>query len=358
MDEKPYEKSEVPNHVMLSDDDTQGIATDSVPIQELSNDQTKDVNRTPIDSISRTRNKKVVEQPERILLVEVIKNDKLPPCYEEQRENKMETKLKDLIAAGIAKLCLGLLMGWKKLLGRRKMLKKLIAKLLSQNRRKKKNQRLKKRFLQNQNLLTTFLIAGTDYRNTFLDFLEITGLIPGFAGSESKRIGRLIWGAHPDVRADMRTTKPRSMQKATELLAELTEELIRTEGSRTIRFGKRGKLSPRYIGPFNIIERIGPVAYRLELPSELSGIHDVFHVSNLKKCLGDETLRTPLEEIQVDERLNFKEEPIEIMERQVKKLRRKKILIVKVKWNAKRGPEFTWEPEADMRKKYPNLFAS
>ncbi|KAD7479048.1 hypothetical protein E3N88_02184 [Mikania micrantha] len=126
----------------------------------------------------------------------------------------------------------------------------------------------------------------------------------------------------------------------------------------TIRFGKRGKLSPRYIGPFKITERIGPVAYRLELPSELSGIHDVFHVSNLKKCLADETLSTPLEEIQVDERLNFKEEPIEILERQVKKLRRKKIPIVKVKWNAKRGPEFTWEPEADMKKKYPNLFTS
>ncbi|KAD0234949.1 hypothetical protein E3N88_44571 [Mikania micrantha] len=126
----------------------------------------------------------------------------------------------------------------------------------------------------------------------------------------------------------------------------------------TIRFGKRGKLSPRYIGPFKITERIGPVGYRLELPSELSGIHDVFHVSNLKKCLADETLSTPLEEIQVDERLNFKEEPIEILERQVKKLRRKKIPIVKVKWNAKRGPEFTWEPEADMKKKYPNLFTS
>ncbi|KAD5508448.1 hypothetical protein E3N88_16151 [Mikania micrantha] len=126
----------------------------------------------------------------------------------------------------------------------------------------------------------------------------------------------------------------------------------------TIRFGKRGKLSPRYIGPFKITERIGPVAYRLELPSELSGIHDVFHVSNLKKCLADETLRTPLEEIQVDERLNFKEEPVEILERQVKKLRRKRIPIVKVKWNAKRGPEFTWEPEADMKKKYPNLFTS
>ena len=68
-----------------------------------------------------------------------------------------------------------------------------------------------------------------------------------------------------------------------------------------IRFGKRGKLNPRYVGPFEILERIGPVAYRLDLPAELSGIRNVFHVSNLKKCLTDETLVVPLEEIQVDE---------------------------------------------------------
>jgi hypothetical protein len=98
----------------------------------------------------------------------------------------------------------------------------------------------------------------------------------------------------------------------------------------TIRLGKRGKLSPRYIGPFQITERIGPVANRIELPEELQGIHDVFHVSNLRKCLSDKSLKTPLEEIQVDERLNFKEEPVKIMERQVKRLRRKKIAMVKV----------------------------
>jgi hypothetical protein len=126
----------------------------------------------------------------------------------------------------------------------------------------------------------------------------------------------------------------------------------------TIRFGKRGKLSPRYIGPFQITESIGPVAYRLELPEELQGIHDVFHVSNLKKCLSDESLKTPLDEIQVDERLNFKEEPVEIMEREVKRLRRKNIAIVRVKWNAKRGSEYTWEPEAEMKRKYPHLFTN
>jgi hypothetical protein len=124
----------------------------------------------------------------------------------------------------------------------------------------------------------------------------------------------------------------------------------------TIRFGKRGKLSPRYKGPFRVTERIGSVAYRLELPEELQRIHDVFHVLNLRKCLSDKTLKTPLEDIQVDEILSFKEEPVEVMELKVKKLRKKKVVIVKVRWNAKRGLEFTWEPEAEMRRKYLQLF--
>ncbi|GJS96021.1 putative reverse transcriptase domain-containing protein [Tanacetum coccineum] len=84
-----------------------------------------------------------------------------------------------------------------------------------------------------------------------------------------------------------------------------------------MRFGKRGKLNPRYIGPFRIIERIGPVAYRLELPQKLSRVHNVFHICNLKKCLSDDTLVIPLEEIQLDDKLNFVEEPVEIMDREV-----------------------------------------
>ncbi|GKA08447.1 putative reverse transcriptase domain-containing protein [Tanacetum coccineum] len=99
---------------------------------------------------------------------------------------------------------------------------------------------------------------------------------------------------------------------------------------RVVRFGKKGKLAPRFIGPFEIIEKVGPVAYRLDLPKELNGVHDTFHVSNLKKCLSDPTLQVPLDEIQVDSKLNFVEEPVEILEREIKKLKRSRIAIVKV----------------------------
>ncbi|GJX53425.1 putative reverse transcriptase domain-containing protein [Tanacetum coccineum] len=123
-----------------------------------------------------------------------------------------------------------------------------------------------------------------------------------------------------------------------------------------IHFGKKGKLAPRYVGPFEILERIGPIAYRLRLPKELSGVHDMFHVSNLKKCLADASLHVPLGEIKVDKTLRFVEEPIEIMDHEVKSLKCSKIALVKVRWNSKHGPEFTWEHEDYMKSKYPQLF--
>ncbi|GKC48763.1 putative reverse transcriptase domain-containing protein [Tanacetum coccineum] len=125
-----------------------------------------------------------------------------------------------------------------------------------------------------------------------------------------------------------------------------------------IRFGKRGKLNPCYIGPFKIIAKVGIVAYRLELPEQLSRVHSTFHVSNLKKFLSEETLAILLNEIQINDNLQFTEEPVEIMDREVKRLKQSRILIVKVRWNSRRGPEFTWECEDQMQKKYSHLFAN
>nr|GEU71195.1 putative reverse transcriptase domain-containing protein [Tanacetum cinerariifolium] len=125
-----------------------------------------------------------------------------------------------------------------------------------------------------------------------------------------------------------------------------------------IRFRKRRKMSPRFIGPFRILERISPVAYNLELLRELQGIHNTFHVSNLKKCLSDKSLSIPLDEVQLDDKLHFIEELAEIMDREVKRLKQSRIPIVKVRWNSHRGPEYTWEREDQMKSKYPYLFTT
>ncbi|GJS19273.1 putative reverse transcriptase domain-containing protein [Tanacetum coccineum] len=103
-------------------------------------------------------------------------------------------------------------------------------------------------------------------------------------------------------------------------------------------------------------EKVGSVAYKLEHPQELSRVHNTFHVSNLKKCYSDEPLAVPLEGLHVDDKLCFVEEPVEIMDREVKRLKQSRIPIVKVRWNSRRGPEFTWEREDQFQKKYPHLF--
>nr|GEV47118.1 putative reverse transcriptase domain-containing protein [Tanacetum cinerariifolium] len=124
-----------------------------------------------------------------------------------------------------------------------------------------------------------------------------------------------------------------------------------------VRFGKKGKFAPRFVRPFEIVKKVGPVSYQLDLPEELNGVNDTFHVSNLKKCLADPTLQVPLDEIQVNSKLNFVEEPLEILKKEFKTLKRSRIFILKVRWNSKRGLEFTWKRDDQMKLKYPHLFS-
>ncbi|GKD52307.1 putative reverse transcriptase domain-containing protein [Tanacetum coccineum] len=116
---------------------------------------------------------------------------------------------------------------------------------------------------------------------------------------------------------------------------------VRYRLGRALFIGKREKMCPRYIGPFKILARVCLVAYTLELPEEFQGIYSIFHVSNLKKCLADENLIIPLDEIQLDDELHFIEEPVEIIDREVKRLKQIRIPIIKVRWNSRRGSEFT-----------------
>ena len=121
-------------------------------------------------------------------------------------------------------------------------------------------------------------------------------------------------------------------------------------------FGPKGKLSPRFIGPYEILERIGPVAYRLTLPPELAKLHDVFHVSMLRRYSSNESHILPMQEIQVQEDLSYDEEPKTILTREVKQLRNKQVSLVKVLWQHHGREEATWVSEATMRAQYLQLF--
>ena len=123
-----------------------------------------------------------------------------------------------------------------------------------------------------------------------------------------------------------------------------------------MRFGKKGKLSPRFIGPYEVIEKVGPVAYRLALPPDLEKIHNVFHVSMLRRYRSDPSHVVSSETIELRPDLTYEEEPVKILAREVKELRNKKIPLVKVLWRNHKTEEATWESEETMRQQYPQLF--
>ena len=122
------------------------------------------------------------------------------------------------------------------------------------------------------------------------------------------------------------------------------------------RFGKKGKLSPRFVGPFEILERIGQVAYRLALPSALSAVHNVFHVSALRRYVSDVSHILSYEDLELEPDLSFEEQPVQILDRKDKVLRNKTIPLVKVLWRNNKVEEATWELESDMQSQYPELF--
>ncbi|XP_070024625.1 uncharacterized protein [Nicotiana sylvestris] len=127
-----------------------------------------------------------------------------------------------------------------------------------------------------------------------------------------------------------------------------------------MRFGKTGKLSPRFIGLFEVLRRVGEVAYELALPPppSLSEVHPVFHVSMLRKYHADLSHVLDFSTIQLDESLGYEEEPVAIIDRQDRQLRSKRVSVVKVQWRGQIVEEVTWESEEDMRKRYPHLFPS
>ncbi|GJR78702.1 putative reverse transcriptase domain-containing protein [Tanacetum coccineum] len=158
---------------------------------------------------------------------------------------------------------------------------------------------------------------------------------------------------------DVQLTRPEIIHETTEKIVQIRQRLQAARDRQRSYANVRRKPLEFQVGD-RVMLKVSPhkVAYKLELPKELSNIHSTFHISNLKKCLSDESLVIPMKELWLDDKLNFVEEPVEIMDREVKQLKQSRIPIVKVRWNSKRGPEFTWEREDQIRAKYPHLFSN
>ncbi|GJS83237.1 putative reverse transcriptase domain-containing protein [Tanacetum coccineum] len=156
---------------------------------------------------------------------------------------------------------------------------------------------------------------------------------------------------------DVQLTGPEIIHETTEKIVHIRQRLQAVRDRQRSYANVRQNPLEFQIGD-RVMLKVSPrkVAYKLELPDELNNIHNTFYVSNLNKCLSDESLVIPMKELRLDDKLNFVEEPVEIMDREVKQLKQSHIPIVKVRWNSKRGPKFTWEREDQIHDKYPHLF--
>ncbi|GJR60221.1 putative reverse transcriptase domain-containing protein [Tanacetum coccineum] len=160
---------------------------------------------------------------------------------------------------------------------------------------------------------------------------------------------------------DSQLTSPELIRETTEKIVQIKNRLLTARSRQKSYADRRTKLLEFEVDDMvllKILARVGLVAYTLELPKELKGIHSTFHFSNLKKCLAKGNIVVPMDEIQLDGKLHMIEEPVEIIDREVKRLKQSQIPIVKVRWNSQRGPEFTWKREDQIKKTYPHLFTS
>jgi hypothetical protein len=162
------------------------------------------------------------------------------------------------------------------------------------------------------------------------------------------------------LRAAQSRQKSYADQRRRELAFEVGDRIfVKVSPTKSVfRFGKKGKLSPRYVGPFSILERIGETAYRVELPPQFANIHNVFHISMLRKYVPDPSHVIQFEDLQVQEDLTVEERPVEIVDRRERVMRNKTITLVKVRWQHHGLEECTWEPEEAMKERYPDLFVS
>ncbi|GKA17855.1 putative reverse transcriptase domain-containing protein [Tanacetum coccineum] len=173
------------------------------------------------------------------------------------------------------------------------------------------------RAIQNlEDMLRTYVI---DFGNGWVKHLPLVEFSYNNSNHASIKAARDRQKSYADVRC-----KPLEFQVGDRVMLKVSS------WKGVVRFGKRGKLNPRYIGPFKVLAKVGTIAYRLELPQQLSRVHSTFHVSNLKKCLSDEPLAVPLDEIHIDDKLCFVEELVEILDREVKRLKQSHIPIIKV----------------------------
>ncbi|GJV47686.1 putative reverse transcriptase domain-containing protein [Tanacetum coccineum] len=160
---------------------------------------------------------------------------------------------------------------------------------------------------------------------------------------------------------DVQLTGPEIVHETTEKIVQIKSKIQAACDLQKSYVDVRRKPLEFQVGDkvmLKVLAKVGTVAYRLKLPQQLSRVHSTFHVSNLKRCLSDELLVIPLDEIHIDDKLHFVEEPVEIMDQEVKRLKQSRISIVKVRWNSRRASEFTWEREDQFQKKYPHMFVN